>query len=82
VEKCIGNRTRMILLASSIIIFTLMVIFIFGLYNYINSALTSPVLSSLQPFIEALAILAIMFGIAYWAVRPEKGQKSEPPKSK
>ena len=75
-EVQMGNRTRMVLLASSIIIFTLMVIFILGLYNYINSALTSPVLSSLQPFIETLAILAIMFGIAYWAVKPEKSQKS------
>jgi len=81
-ELQMGNKTRMILLASSIIIFTLMVIFILGLYNYVNSTLTSPVLSSLQPFIETLAILAIMFGIAYWAVKPEKGQKSEPPKSK
>jgi len=81
-ELQMGNKTRMILLASSIIIFTLMVIFILGLYNYINSTLTSPVLSSLQPFIETLAILAIMFGVAYWAVKPEKGQKSEPPKSK
>jgi hypothetical protein len=81
-EVQMGNRTRTILLASSIIIFTLMVIFILGLYNYINSALTSPVLSLSQSFIETLAILTIMLGIAYWAVKPEKGQKSEPPKSK
>jgi hypothetical protein len=81
-EVQMGNRTRTILLASSIIIFTLMVIFILGLYNYINSALTSPVLSLSQSFIETLAILTIMLGIAYWAVKPEKGQKSEPPKSR
>ncbi|MFZ8856130.1 MAG: hypothetical protein ACO2OX_02980 [Candidatus Nanopusillus sp.] len=81
-EVQMGNRTRTILLASSIIIFTLMVIFILGLYNYINSALTSPVLSLSQSFIETLAILTIMLGIAYWAVKPEKDQKSEPPKSR
>ena len=81
-EVQMGNRTRMILLTSSIIIFTLMVIFILGLYNYINSALTSPVLSLSQSFIETLAILTIMLGIAYWAVKPEKDQKSEPPKSR
>jgi hypothetical protein len=23
-----------------------------------------------------------MFGIAYWAVKPEKGQQSQPPKSR
>jgi len=85
-EIQLGNRARIILLTSAIIIFTLIVIFILGLYNYINSAITSAatssVFASLQPFIETIAILAIMFGIAYWAVRPEKSQKSEPPKSK
>jgi hypothetical protein len=83
-EIQIGNRTRMILLASAIIIFTLIVIFILGLYNYIASAASasSSVISSLQPFIETMVILAIMFGIAYWAIKPEKSQKAEPPKSK
>jgi len=83
-EIQIGNRTRIILLTSAIIIFTLIIIFILGLYNYIASAAsaTSSVLSSLQPFIETIVILAIMFGIAYWAVKPAKGQKSEPPESK
>ena len=83
-EIQIGNRTRMILLTSAIIIFTLIVIFTLGLFNYIASAASasSSILSSLQPFIETIVILAIMFGIAYWAVRPEKGQKAEPPKSK
>jgi uncharacterized membrane protein len=85
-EIQIGNRARIILLTSAIIIFTLIVIFTLGLYNYIasaaTSAATSSVLSSLQPFIETIIILAIMFGIAYWAIRPEKGQKSESPKSK
>jgi FlaA1/EpsC-like NDP-sugar epimerase len=84
-EIQIGNRARTILLASVIIIFTLMVIFILGLYNYINNyinlSLTSKVISSLQTFIETIVVLAIMFGIAYWAVKPEKGQKSQPPKS-
>jgi len=85
-EIQLGNRARIILLTSAIIIFTLIVIFVLGLYNYIalaaSSAATSSVLSSLQPFIETIAILAIMFGIAFWAIKPEKGQKSEPPKSK
>jgi len=81
-EIQIGNRARTILLASTIIIFTLMVIFILGLYNYINLSLTSKVISSLQTFIETIVVLAIMFGIAYWAVKPEKGQKSQPPKSR
>jgi len=81
-EILIGNRARIILLTSAIIIFTLIVIFILGLYNYVASAATSPVLASLQPFIETIVILAIMFGIAYWAVKPEKSQKAEPPKSK
>ena len=81
-EIQISNRTRIILLTSAIIIFTLIVIFILGLYNYVNSAVTSSTFSSLQPFIETIAILAIMFGIAFWAVKPEKSQKSEPPKSR
>jgi len=83
-EIQIGNRTRMILLASSIIIFTLIVIFILGLYNYIASAASasSSTLSSLQPFIETIVILAIMFGIAYWAIKPSKGQGSGPSQSK
>jgi len=81
-EIQIGNRTRTILLASTIIIFTLMVIFILGLYNYINLSLTSTVISSLQTFIETIVVLAIMLGIAYWAVKPEKGQESQPPKSR
>ncbi|MFP3132053.1 MAG: hypothetical protein RXQ77_01800 [Candidatus Nanopusillus sp.] len=80
-EIQLGNRTRIILLTSAIIIFTLIVIFILGLYNYVSSAITSSTFSSLQPFIETIAILAIMFGIAFWAVKPEKSQKSEPPKS-
>ncbi|MCG2883028.1 MAG: hypothetical protein L7G81_01865 [Candidatus Nanopusillus sp.] len=80
-EIQIGNRARTILLASTIIIFTLMVIFILGLYNYINLSLTSKVISSLQTFIETIVVLAIMFGIAYWAVKPEKGQGSGPSKS-
>jgi len=85
-EIQIGNRTRIILLTSAIIIFTLIIIFILGLYNYIasaaSSAATSSVLSSLQPFIETIVILVVMFGIAYWAIKPSKGQKSEPPESK
>jgi len=85
-EIQIGNRARTILLVSTIIIFTLMVIFILGLYNYINNyinlSLTSKVISSLQTFIETIVVLAIMFGIAYWAVKPEKGQESQPPKSR
>jgi len=81
-EIQIGNRTRTILLASTIIIFTLMIIFILGLYNYINLSLTSTVISSLQTYIETIVVLAIMLGIAYWAVKPEKGQQSEPPKSR
>jgi CHASE3 domain sensor protein len=81
-EIQIGNRARMILLTSAIIIFTLIVIFILGLYNYVNSAITSPVLSSLQPFIETIVILAIMFGIVYWAVKPSKGQGSGPSQSR
>jgi small-conductance mechanosensitive channel len=81
-EIQIGNRARTILLASTIIIFTLMIIFILGLYNYINLSLTSKVISSLQTFIETIVVLAIMFGIAYWAVKPEKGQQSQPPKSR
>jgi hypothetical protein len=81
-EIQIGNRARMILLASAIIIFTLMVIFILGLYNYVASAVTSPVLASLQPFIETIIILAIMLGIAYWAIKPERGQGSGPSKSR
>jgi ABC-type antimicrobial peptide transport system permease subunit len=81
-EIQIGNRTRTILLASVIIIFTLMVIFILGLYNYINLSLTSKVISSLQTFIETIVVLAIMFGIAYWAVKPEKGQGSGPSRSR
>jgi len=81
-EIQLGNKTRIILLASAIIIFTLMVIFILGLYNYISSAVTSPVLSSLQPFIETIIILAIMLGIAYWAIKPEKGQGSGPSRSR
>ncbi|MFP3283982.1 MAG: hypothetical protein RXO65_00835 [Candidatus Nanopusillus acidilobi] len=80
-EIQIGNRARTILLASTIIIFTLMVIFILGLYNYINLSLTSKVISSLQTFIETIVVLAIMFGIAYWAVKPEKGQGSGPSRS-
>jgi hypothetical protein len=83
-EIQIGNRTRIILLTSAIIIFTLIIIFILGLYNYIASAASasSSVLSSLQPFIETIVILLVMFGIAYWAIKPSKGQKSEPPESK
>jgi len=81
-EIQLGNRARIILLTSAIIIFTLIVIFILGLYNYVNSAITSSTFSSLQPFIETIAILSIMFGIAFWAVKPEKSQKSEPPKSR
>jgi len=83
-EIQIGNRTRMILLTFTIIIFTLIVIFTLGLYNYIASAASasSSVLSSLQPFIETIVILAIMFGIAYWAVKPSKGQGSGPSQSK
>ncbi|MFP3256727.1 MAG: hypothetical protein RXO36_02875 [Candidatus Nanopusillus acidilobi] len=81
-EIQIGNRTRTILLASTIIIFTLMVIFILGLYNYINLSLASTVISSSQTFIETIVVLAIMLGIAYWAVKPEKGQQSQPPKSR
>lgn len=81
-EIQIGNRARTILLASTIIIFTLMVIFILGLYNYINLSLTSKVISSLQTFIETIVVLAIMFGIAYWAVKPEKGQGSGPSRSR
>jgi len=81
-EIQLGNRTRTILLVSTIIIFTLIVIFILGLYNYINLSLASTVISSLQTFIETIVVLAIMFGIAYWAVKPERGQKSEPPKSR
>jgi len=80
-EIQLGNRARTILLVSTIIIFTLIVIFILGLYNYINLSLTSKVISSSQTFIETIVVLAIMFGIAYWAVKPEKGQKSQPPKS-
>jgi uncharacterized membrane protein len=85
-EIQIGNRARIILLTSAIIIFTLIVIFTLGLYNYIasaaTSAATSSVLSSLQPFIETIIILAIMFGIAYWAIKPSKGQGSGPSQSK
>jgi small-conductance mechanosensitive channel len=81
-EIQLGNRTRTILLVSTIIIFTLIVIFILGLYNYINLSLTSKVISSSQTFIETIVVLAIMFGIAYWAVKPEKGQQSQPPKSR
>jgi small-conductance mechanosensitive channel len=81
-EIQIGNRTRTILLISTIIIFTLIVIFILGLYNYINLSLTSKVISSLQTFIETIVVLAIMFGIAYWAVKPEKGQGSGPSRSR
>jgi hypothetical protein len=83
-EIQIGDRTRIILLASAIIIFTLIVIFTLGLYNYIASAAStsSSILSSLEPFIETIVILAIMLGIAYWAAKPEKGQKAEPPKSR
>jgi len=81
-EIQLGSKTRIILLASAIIIFTLMVIFILGLYNYVTSAVTSPVLASLQPFIETIVILAIMFGIAYWAVKPSKGQGSGPSQSR
>ena len=81
-EIQLGSKTRIILLASAIIIFTLMVIFILGLYNYIASAVTSPVLSSLQPFIETIIILAIMLGIAYWAIKPSKGQGSGPSQSR
>jgi len=85
-EIQIGNRARTILLVSTIIIFTLMVIFILGLYNYINNyinlSLTSKVISSLQTFIETIVVLAIMFGIAYWAVKPEKGQGSGPSRSR
>ena len=85
-EIQIGNRTRIILLTFTIIIFTLIVIFTLGLFNYIasaaSSAATSSVLSSLQPFIETIVILVVMFGIAYWAIKPSKGQKSEPPESK
>jgi len=83
-EVQIGDRTRIILLASAIIIFTLIVIFTLGLFNYVASAASasSSILSSLEPFIETIIILAIMFGIAYWAAKPEKGQKAEPPKSR
>jgi hypothetical protein len=85
-EIQIGNRARKILLTSAIIIFTLIVIFTLGLYNYIasaaTSAATSPVLASLQPFIETIIILAIMFGIAYWAIKPSKGQGSGPSQSR
>ena len=83
-EIQIGNKTRMILLTSAIIIFTLIVIFILGLFNFIASAATSSssILSSLEPFIETIVILAIMFGIAYWAVKPSKGQGSGPSQSK
>ena len=81
-EIQLGSKTRIILLTAAIIIFTLMVIFILGLYNYVNSAVTSPVLSSLQPFIETIIILAIMLGIAYWAVKPERGQGSGPSRSR
>jgi len=84
-EIQIGNRARLILLTSAIIIFTLIAIFTLGLYNYIasvaTSAATTSVLSSLEPFIETIIILAMIFGIAYWAIKPSKGQKSEPPKS-
>jgi lysylphosphatidylglycerol synthetase-like protein (DUF2156 family) len=81
-EIQLGSKTRIILLASAIIIFTLMVIFILGLYNYVASAVTSPVLASLQPFIETIVILAIMLGIAYWAIKPSKGQGSGPSQSR
>jgi hypothetical protein len=83
-EIQIGNRTRMILLVSAIIIFTLIVIFTLGLFNYIASAASasSSVLSSLQPFIETIIILAIMFGIVYWAIKPSKGQGSGPSQSR
>jgi len=81
-EIQLGSKTRIILLTSAIIIFTLMVIFILGLYNYVASAVTSPVLSTLQPFIETIIILAIMLGIAYWAIKPERGQGSGPSKSR
>ena len=81
-EIQLGSKTRIILLTAAIIIFTLMVIFILGLYNYVASAVTSPVLASLQPFIETIIILAIMLGIAYWAVKPSKGQGSGPSQSR
>ncbi|AMD30027.1 hypothetical protein Nps_03160 [Candidatus Nanopusillus acidilobi] len=81
-EIQLGNRTRTILLVSTIIIFTLIVIFILGLYNYINLSLASTVISSSQTFIETIVVLAIMLGIAYWAVKPEKGQGSEHSKSR
>jgi len=83
-EIQIGNRTRMILLAFAIIIFTLIVIFTLGLFNYVASAASasSSILSSLQPFIETIVILAIMFGIAYWAIKPSKGQGSGPSQSR
>jgi hypothetical protein len=85
-EIQIGNRARKILLTSAIIIFTLIVIFTLGLYNYIasaaTSAATSSVFASLQPFIETIIILAIMFGIAYWAIKPSKGQGSGPSQSR
>ena len=82
-EIQIGNRTRMILLTFAIIIFTLIVIFTLGLFNYVASAASasSSVLSSLEPFIETIVILAIMFGIAYWAIKPSKGQGSGPSQS-
>ena len=83
-EIQIGNRTRMILLTFAIIIFTLIVIFTLGLFNYVASAASasSSVLSSLEPFIETIIILAIMFGIAYWAIKPSKGQGSGPSQSR
>lgn len=83
-EIQIGNRTRMILLTFAIIIFTLIVIFTLGLFNYVASAASasSSVLSSLEPFIETIVILAIMFGIAYWAIKPSKGQGSGPSQSR
>jgi uncharacterized membrane protein len=83
-EIQIGNRTRMILLTFAIIIFTLIVIFTLGLFNYVASAASasSSILSSLQPFIETIIILAIMFGIAYWAIKPSKGQGSGPSQSR
>jgi len=82
-EIQIGNRTRMILLTFAIIIFTLIVIFTLGLFNYVASAASasSSILSSLEPFIETIIILAIMFGIAYWAIKPSKGQGSGPSQS-
>ena len=78
------NRTGRILLATSIIIFFIVVAFSLGLFSYLSSiskniSLSSPYLQEIEQIIYTVIVLGILFGIIYWATKPpsKQGQQSQ-----